>query len=362
MKGYKKYTLLVIAGLTSFVIQEPVLAFGGTATEIIKELSRNHVNRYSGSEQEEVTGEYIESLFNSYGLETSVQPFTYELDNGEVFDSQNIISEKVGTSGLEIILGAHYDSRPSSETVDRTLLQGTNDNASGMGLLMELAESVNSLDTIHTIKFIAFGSEEVGLKGSRFYADNLSQEEANNTLFMANFDSIVFGDYMYFHAGLPAAYRPEWGFARDLALEVAEDLDIEVLTNPGLNLEYPAGTGCCSDQVAFEEIMPVLSAEATNWFIGEQDGYTQTTDPRVPGGATWHDPVYDSLEFIEGNFPGLIEERTSNYSEIMQTVLLETNDITVPVQQVPEPMTVFSSLLAGKVMLKLRVANKKVRR
>jgi len=62
MKVSKNHILLVIAGLTSFVIQEPVLALSrGTATEVIKELSRNHVNRYSGSEQEEVTADYIQS-------------------------------------------------------------------------------------------------------------------------------------------------------------------------------------------------------------------------------------------------------------------------------------------------------------
>ena len=70
--------------------------------------------------------------------------FSYER-NGSIFNSENIIAEKMGTSGLQIILGAHYDTSPSNNSIDRSLLQGTNDNASGVGLLMELAEAVNNL-------------------------------------------------------------------------------------------------------------------------------------------------------------------------------------------------------------------------
>lgn len=341
---------LFVVGLSIFVTPSSVLAYGETATNIIQELSTNHINRFSGSAQEAITGDYIQNLFNGYGLTTSTQPFTYQR-GGITYDSQNIIAEKQGTSGLQIIIGAHYDTRPSSPTIDRTLLQGTNDNASGVGLLLELAEAINSLNTIHTIKFIGFGAEEVGLKGSQFYASNMSRSEINNTLFMTNFDSIVFGDYMYFHAGVPAATLPDWGFARDLALEVAGDLGIDVYTNPGLNEEYPAGTGCCSDQVSFENLMPVLVAEATNWLIGDLDGYTQTASPLVPGGANWHDQDYDSLEFINDNFPGWIEDRTSKYSQIMQTLLVEANSLKSPVQAVPESSMIWGIALATGFLL-----------
>jgi len=341
---------LLVIGLGIFLTPASVLAYGETAVNIINELSTNHINRASGSDKEAITGDYIESLFTSYGLTTTVQPFTYNR-GGLTYNSQNIIAEKPGTSGLQIIVGAHYDTSPSTATIDRTQLQGTNDNASGVGLLMELAEAINSLNTTHTIKFIGFGAEEVGLRGSRFYANNMSQSEINNTLFMTNFDSIVFGDYMYFHAGVPAATLPGWGFARDLVLDIASDLGIDVYTNPGLNAEYPAGTGCCSDHVSFENLMPILVGEATNWLIGDLDGYTQTSSPLVPGGATWHDQQYDSLEFIKGNFLGWIEERTSKYSQIMQALLVEANSLNDPVQSVPENNMVWGIALATAFLL-----------
>jgi Zn-dependent M28 family amino/carboxypeptidase len=276
----------------------------------------------------------------------------------------NVIGKRIYKNAPEvpwIIIGAHYDSRPTTPTLDRSMLQGTNDNASGVGLLMELAQAVNSLPTEHTIKFIAFGAEEVGLKGSAYYANNMTKSEINKTLFMTNFDSIVFGDFMYFHAGTPAAadVLPEWGFARDMALDIANDLGIEVYTNPGLNPHYPAGTGCCSDQVSFEQLMPILVGESTNWNIGELDGYTQTTSPLVPEGATWHDPTYDSLEFISANFSEWLEERPRDYSMIMQTLLVEANNLNAPVQQqTPEPRTI---LALGVVIALASTQRKKIK-
>ncbi len=341
MKLSKMLVGVCISSCVNLLAQTPLLAatFGVTANEIITELSTNpnFIGRQSGSTKEADTADYLEGLFNNYGLATTVQPFSYER-NGTTFNSQNIIAEKTGTSGLQIILGAHYDTRPSSSSIDRSSLQGTNDNASGVGLLMELAEAVNSLPTEHTIKFIAFGSEEVGLIGSEYYASNMSNGEINSTLYMANFDSIVFGDFMYFNAGLPAAVddRPSWGFVRDMALDIASDLGIEAYTNPGLNPDYPAGTGCCSDHESFEQLMPILGAESTNWSIGDLDGYTQTTSPLVPGGATWHDPTYDNLDFISTNFSDWLNERPRDYSQIMQTLLVESNALDSTLQQVPE--------------------------
>jgi hypothetical protein len=61
-----------------FLTPDSVLAYGETATNIINELSTSHINRASGSDKEAITGDYIKGLFTSYGLTTTVQPFTYQ--------------------------------------------------------------------------------------------------------------------------------------------------------------------------------------------------------------------------------------------------------------------------------------------
>jgi len=172
---------------------------------------------------------------------------------------------------------------------------------------------------------------------------------------MLNLDSLVFGDHMYFNAGRGATDNPDWFKYRDLALEIAAENGIDARTNPGLNEFYPAGTGCCSDLESFDFLMLVLAAEATNWSIGDLDGYTQTADPRVPNGFTWHDPATDNRAFINEIFPGLIEERTRNYTLVLDKLIGEVNASYV---SVPEPMSTAALVLVaagGGLMRRRRV-------
>lgn len=334
---------LFLAVAAQILIVVPTLAadfaFGETAAQETEYLSRNLAGRSIGSAKEQETVDYLTQRLIDFGYDPSLQSFSYEY-NSQGYTSSNIIAERRGTSEGQIIIGAHYDTEVSSPTIDRSNLEGTNDNASGVGVLLELAQRLE-VDSKYTVKFILFGAEEVGLVGSEYYANNMTAEEINNTLVMVNLDSLVVGDKMYFHAGRLAATRPEYGRYRDLALQIANELGIAAETNPGLNSAYPKGTGCCSDLEAFDFLVPVLAAEATNWDIGDLDGYTQTTNPRVPGGATWHDPATDNLEFINEVFPGLIEERTRNYTQILDTFIDRVN-----AQTVPEPTGILGIVFA----------------
>ncbi|WP_181213251.1 M28 family metallopeptidase [Mesobacillus zeae] len=67
----------------------------------------------------------------------------------------------------EVILGAHHDSVVGAP--------GANDNASGVGLMLELARVYKGYNTDKDLKFMSFGSEERGLLGSFHYVDQLDQ-------------------------------------------------------------------------------------------------------------------------------------------------------------------------------------------
>lgn len=349
-------TLFGIAAQSLFALpaKSATFDFGQTAVETINYLSENLKGRSVGTPQEAATVDYLVQQLKSYGYDPTLQSFSYDWRD-RALTSHNIVAERRGTSGKQILLGAHYDNAPSSATLDRTNLEGVNDNASGVGVLLELAQRLEA-ETTHTVKFVFFGAEEIGLVGSEFYANSLSQQEIDNTLLMVNLDSLIVGDKMYFNAGRGATENPSWFKYRDLALEIADENGIAVDTNPGLNPEYPAGTGCCSDLESFDFLMPVLAAEATNWEIGDLDGYTQTTNPAVPGGATWHDPATDNREFINEVFPGLIEERTYNYTLVLDTFIERVN-----AQSVPEPMSAIGLVIgvgAGSLWLKQRPTNR----
>ncbi|NEQ50535.1 MAG: hypothetical protein F6K11_10440, partial [Leptolyngbya sp. SIO3F4] len=79
------------------------------------------------------------------------------------------------------------------------------------------------------------------------------------------------------------------------------------------------------DLESFEHLVPVLAAEATNWSIGDLDGFTQTSNPNVPDGQTWHNPAFDNLTFINQTFPGLIARRSANYAHILDTFIDRVN-------------------------------------
>lgn len=90
--------------------------------------------------------------------------------------SVNVIATKApktkSKETKQVILGAHHDSVVGAF--------GANDNASGVGLMLEIARVYKGYNTEKELKFIAFGSEERGLLGSRYYVDQLTQEQRDS--------------------------------------------------------------------------------------------------------------------------------------------------------------------------------------
>jgi leucyl aminopeptidase len=106
----------------------------------------------------------------------------------------NVIATIMGTRYPDslCIIGAHYDDILSSGDPFSDG-RGANDNASGVAGVMELARVVNRNDfpPESTVKFIAFGAEELGLLGSISYAAG-PEEFENAVSFMMNFDMIAY--------------------------------------------------------------------------------------------------------------------------------------------------------------------------
>lgn len=101
--------------------------------------------------------------------------------------SQNIIAEKRGTgadSGV-VVLGAHYDSVAES--------QGAGDNGTGVAALAVMAQELADAEFPFTLRFIFFGVEEIGLRGSRHYVENLTAAELRAIDAMLNFDAMGAG-------------------------------------------------------------------------------------------------------------------------------------------------------------------------
>jgi len=102
------------------------------------------------------------------------------------YGSVNIIG-KVGnnrSSSKEILITAHFDTYRKNNP-------GASDNASGVGVVLELARYFKKIeDELKcTVKFIAFGAEEIGIIGSRNYLyDNAESLQRCELLF--NIDDV----------------------------------------------------------------------------------------------------------------------------------------------------------------------------
>jgi Zn-dependent M28 family amino/carboxypeptidase len=207
---------------------------------------------------------------------------------------------KKGTSPKEIIVGAHYDSVRKGE--------GADDNASGVAVLLELAMRIQAVETPYTVRFIAFGAEEYGMEGSYYYAVHLSPGELKNIAGMINLDSVIAGDNMYIYSNVDV----------DINAKMEEKLVDE--DTPGIDfigmtlkqLDMGGGNPCeCSDYYPFSEAgIPFVYIEATNWEMGEKDGYTQTHPEFGIHGDLIH-TKYDTLEYFDQVFPGRVDQQLS---------------------------------------------------
>lgn len=168
-------------------------------------------------------GEAIEDLLADSEIEASITLTTKDLP------SQNVIAEKKGPGESVVVLGGHYDSVPG--------IAGANDNASGAAVLVTLARMLADVDLPFTIRIVPFGSEELGLLGSRFYVESLSENELENTKAMLNFDALgtgsgvsVFGD----------------GDITALVSDIGDQVNVDVAVTLGLR-------GGSSDFASFRE-------------------------------------------------------------------------------------------------------------
>ena len=106
----------------------------------------------------------------------------------ETRESANVVAELQGADpeGGVVVLGGHYDTVPG--------VPGANDNGSGIATLLTIARQASQRTYPFSLRFIAFGSEEIGLLGSQRYVDSLSQSELADIVAMFNFDALGTGD------------------------------------------------------------------------------------------------------------------------------------------------------------------------
>jgi Zn-dependent M28 family amino/carboxypeptidase len=102
----------------------------------------------------------------------------------------NVIAELDGKNDDNVVMaGAHLDSVEAGP--------GINDNGSGSGVLLELAQQLAKLKPENTLRFAWWGAEESGLVGSTAYVNDLSEAEHDEIALYLNFDMVGSPNYIF---------------------------------------------------------------------------------------------------------------------------------------------------------------------
>jgi hypothetical protein len=198
--------------LLSFALQS---GFGQSINPLLQKIQVDVIylasdyleGREAGKSGEDMAAEYIISRFKDIGLSpkgengTYVQNFDFTYtpnphsSEGESRSGKNIIGYIDNQAPTTVVIGAHYDhigngAFGSRSPGDLNIHNGADDNASGTGALIYLAQRLQQSDLkSHNYLFIAFSAEEMGLFGSKHFVESPTID-LDEVSFMLNMDMV----------------------------------------------------------------------------------------------------------------------------------------------------------------------------
>jgi len=174
------------------------------------------------------SAEYIFNQFNEMNLETRYQNWTSfgNIYHPRIFKSQNIEGKLRGnnlSSNKIILFNAHYDTVRVSP--------GANDDGSGTAAVLAAAYVLSKFEFEHTLKFITFSGEEIGLLGSQIYAKE-AYNKNDNILVDINADMIGHAETAEGgrKMGITSTEDVKWLF------DVIENINVEYNINFQINI------------------------------------------------------------------------------------------------------------------------------
>lgn len=167
--------------------------------------------REIGTKGEEKAAEYIakrmegmgllpkgtDGYYQTFSVTPKANPHATAVDsNASPINGKNVIAYIDNHAEQVIVIGAHYDhlgkgGEGSLYTGGEAIHNGADDNASGVALMLQLAEEIEGKESLSgsNYLFIAFSGEEKGLWGSNYFCKNptIALEKVN---YMINFDMV----------------------------------------------------------------------------------------------------------------------------------------------------------------------------
>ncbi|MEW6573469.1 MAG: M28 family peptidase [Bacillota bacterium] len=115
--------------------------------------------RHSGTANNKAAAEWPARFFAGLGCKVETDNYKRFL-YGKLVELHNVQAVLPGQTSETVVVVAHTDQA-------RTTVQGTDNDASGIGIMMHLAEIFAGRDNYRTLVFLAGDGEEYGMLGAR---------------------------------------------------------------------------------------------------------------------------------------------------------------------------------------------------
>jgi hypothetical protein len=188
-----------------------------------------------------------QSLYNEYqaGSKPTMNLSIHVIVDPNREDYNVIAESKGGDKNHVVVVDAHLDAIYGA---------GMLDNASGSATILDIAQKMKNVNPRNKLRFIWFGGEELGLLGSEYYVNNLSNSELSHIGYDLDADVTATPNYLI---GVLDPAGPDL-FGRTVtstfpnrvykASTIARDQGVDYLGSIGKNHEFlsPVGTDAFS--------------------------------------------------------------------------------------------------------------------
>jgi len=123
--------------------------------------------RVPNTEEHKLCAQYLFDKLNTFSDTAQIQHFKTRAYNGQVLNGKNIIGSFNPDVKNRVMLCAHWDSRPYADhdanpEHHNTAIDGANDGASGVGVLLEIARQLQKNKPNIGIDIVLFDVEDYG--------------------------------------------------------------------------------------------------------------------------------------------------------------------------------------------------------
>lgn len=123
--------------------------------------------RVNNTEAHRQTAAWLENELRRHGASVSLQPMKLKAFDGVVLDAVNIIGQYNPEAADRTLLLAHWDTRPWADSDDdesnhTTPVDGANDGASGVGVLLEVARQMAAANPGRGVDILFVDAEDRG--------------------------------------------------------------------------------------------------------------------------------------------------------------------------------------------------------